>query len=572
VIALDPLARSSEETLRNLERAALRQTCHDFELIIRTATDLRPTELGGRLKRVPSALASSRAQALADGLGMARGRYALATYGSPAALLDDPAQIEKMLRLLRSNPALDALALAHAGDLPPFRLLGSGEVDAAQLGAVCWAATGPSAPPSSLELPGDSPLESLARWLTMTGTLQWRHLSRLDRHRLAPSPDTPRRTIGAPRRGRDRDAQIRAAAEADLPDIPQGVAERIRQPRVWTPPQARVLCRHLHHASGRYLFTNRAEPPPGCSLHYHLGSVRALPLAGTTSLLHRADRASEAFVFGEETDIDAPELLGFVEQAPLPLFDALQVARHRVTRQQVLIAGLDDPLAKLVEELDPIGYIEPYPIHPRNPPHVEVPYGVVGLVRVLDLRARRHRYAAGRIPNGQLAGELGSLLIEPVGECEPVWIDDEGRLLAESGPYVNGRPQLGTAVRWAGAPLTWRGFGTAGPRMRATARRAYDSARIITSTRRAAQHRECDVAGYLLRSASARTVPLYAATHPVTGDQLLSTDPAEPGALGYGHATLLGHLAAQAPVTGNLGLVRPGVPWATRFGLASLSQ
>jgi hypothetical protein len=73
--------------------------------------------------------------------------------------------------------------------------------------------------------------------------------------------------------------------------------------------------------------------------------------------------------------------------------------------------------------------------------------------------------------------------------------------------------------------------------------------------------------GYLLASPAKGTLPLYAAVHPVTGDQLLSTDPSEPSSLGYGEAVLLGHVVAQAPVTGKLGLVRLGVPWAVKFGL-----
>jgi hypothetical protein len=89
-------------------------------------------------------------------------------------------------------------------------------------------------------------------------------------------------------------------------------------------------------------------------------------------------------------------------------------------------------------------------------------------------------------------------------------------------------------ARWAGAPLTWRGLSAPGPRLRAVGRRTYDSLRIITSRRnRSPAARPATPAGYLLPSPGAGTLPLYGAVHPMTGDQLLSTNPAEPSSLGY---------------------------------------
>lgn len=567
LISLDPLAGESDDALGNLERTAARQTCQDFELILHTAAELRPTQLGARLRRISSAVAVSRAQALASGLHIARGRYALAFYGSPAAILADPAQLEKLLRVLRCNPLLDALAVAQAtSELTPSRLLGTDDISGAELAAVLWAVTGPGAPPHSLELPGARPLEALASWLNTNVGVQWRHAGRRDHHPFATMSEGGPARIGEPRYGRKRDARLRAECPPALPDLPRGVAERIRRPGVWMPPQARILCRHLHHPSGRYLITNSPASPPECSLHFYLGSVRGVPLPGTTSLL-LAPEGARGVTLGGKVDLDAPELLGFVEQAPLPLFDELLLARDRVTGQRVLVAGADDPLAASIEDRELVGYIEPYPIHPRRPPHEDVVYGLTGFVRVLDLRARRHRYAAGRIPDGRLAGELGALLTMPVGDCEPLWIGEDGRVLTAAGPHVNGRPPLGSAARWTGAPLTWHGLGTPGPRMRASLRRAYDSLRMI-AVKPTPPLRTGEPCGYLLRSPTARTVALYAATHAVTGDQLLSTNPAEADSLGYSNLTLLGHLVAQAPVTGTLGVAQLGVPWASRFGMA----
>lgn len=566
VIALDPVPEEAD-ALHNLVTAAARQTCPDFELVIQTADEVWPTALGPRLRRVSSRLAGCRAQVLALAVEIARGRYALAAYGSAAALLADPAVVEKMLRVLRANPRIDALAFAHSERrVPAFRLLDGEDVARAELGALCWATAGSTAPPASLELSSAQPLDTIARCLSADLTVQWRQLSRLDLRADSHHSSCPSVRIGARRHTRARDARARESA-ALLVDLPAGIASRLDRPGIWMPPQARVLCRHLHHGSGRYVFSNDRSSPAGCSLHYDLGCLRVLPLAGTTSLLAgRDDDAHPGFRLGEPTDIDAPELLGFVEQAPLPLLDALQLAHHLKTGQLVLVAGEEDPLWGVVEQPTTIGYIEPYPVHPRRPPHADVFYGLAGLLRSVDLGARRHRYGVARHPGGQPAGELGALLTAPTDGCEPLWVDDSGRVSTARVAPRNGRPPLRTAIRWTGAPLTWRGCGPVAPKLRATVRRAYDSTRTLGPTAALPSAQLSDPAGYLLRSSSRRTVPLYESIHPVTGDQLLATNEQEPRNLGYERIALLGHLIARAPVTGRLGGLRLSVPWASRFG------
>lgn len=569
VLALDAVAERADDALGRIVRAAAHQTCEDFELVIRTARDPGSSSLGGRVTRLPSALASSRAEALAQGLQSARGRYIVATYGSADALLADPALVEKTLRILAANGAVDALAFAHAqGALPEFCLLAGDDVQSAQLGAVGWEALGAGAPPASLELEGSVPLEALARWLSLNATLQWRHLPRRDRHRIASPDGGPTAALGELRHRRSPDARVRAEGQSLLPDLPPGVAARIRRSTGWTPPQSGLLRRYLHGATNRYVFITDGAPPPGCRLDYILGSVRRFPLPGTRSVAigHSTDVSS--FVVGGYDGRDAPGLLGFVEQAPLPLLDPLWIARDRTTGQQLLVAGEDDPLAAKVEHVSQIGYIEPHPVHPRRAPHVEVDYNLLGVIRSVDLRARCHRYGVGHPPAGQLEGELGSLLALPSGDCRPLWIDLRGHALTTAWPHHNGRPSLATTLRWSGAPLTWRGFSSAGPKLRATARRAYDAARILTSPAPSAA-RPSNPAGYLLSAATDRTIPLYAAAHPVTGDQLLSTDEAEAGRLGYEQCALLGHLVARGPVTGTLGVASRAAPWASRFGLAA---
>jgi hypothetical protein len=73
--------------------------------------------------------------------------------------------------------------------------------------------------------------------------------------------------------------------------------------------------------------------------------------------------------------------------------------------------------------------------------------------------------------------------------------------------------------------------------------------------------------GWLVSEGVPGTWPLYAAYHPVTGDQLLSTNRFEPIAMSFGEPHLLGHLWPAAPVTGTLDQQPVAVPWASRFGM-----
>ena len=298
-----------------------------------------------------------------------------------------------------------------------------------------------------------------------------------------------------------------------------------------------------------------------------IGFVREYPFPGTASLVMRPDE--QAFELGRPADLSHPLLMGFVEQQPLALFDVLLSGLDPATGQRVLIVGAEDPLANSVQDATIVGYVEPYPIRPRLAPPVDLRYGLAGLVRTVDLGARRHRYGVGHVPPGVAAGELGAVFAEPADDCDPLWIDNDGRVFVSKYALCNGRPSVRTALRWTGDPLTWRGFSHTGSKLRASARRAVDSARALAAEP-PGNGRPREPVGYLMRSSiDDRTLPLHAATHPVTGDQLLSTDPSEASRLGYGQLVLLGYLVAHAPVTGKLGPIRPPAPWAARFGMTT---
>ncbi|HEY2435964.1 MAG TPA: glycosyltransferase [Solirubrobacteraceae bacterium] len=578
VIALDPVSDFGEEAVPNLIAAAFRQTCSDFELIVATAEELAPTDLGPRVRRVPAALASSRARVLTHGLKMARGACVLATYGSPATLLADRAIIEKLLRVFQGDRTLGAIGLADAREEhSPLRLLKPNGVAHAALSAVCWRRTGDGTSLVCDAPPEDMPLEAVARLIGYQSRVQWRHLSRADVHardvscrRQEHQADRPLGKaavhLGEPRHARRRDARFRAAP-AMLPDCRPVVATMLGAPGPWLPPQTRVLCRHRHEPTGLFRYSNSPEPAADCTLSHVLGAVRALPLQGTTPISVDPDGT---LLIGEPAPFDDPALLGFVEQAPLPMFDGLAIGRDRQTGQPVLVGGPPDPLAGALAEPEPVGFIEPYPIQPQIAPHIEAFYGLAGLVRTADPAARRHRYGAGHVPPGTLAGELGALLRDPADDRDPLWIDEHGSVFAAEQSLSNGRPSLVSALQWAAAPLTWTNFSAPGPKLRASGRRAYESTRLLGSVS-VQRERPVEPAGYLLRSPASYTVPLYGALHPVTGDQLLSTRRSEATSLGYRDVVLLGHLIGSAPVTGRLGPIRAVASWTNRFGMLKVA-
>ena len=75
-----------------------------------------------------------------------------------------------------------------------------------------------------------------------------------------------------------------------------------------------------------------------------------------------------------------------------------------------------------------------------------------------------------------------------------------------------------------------------------------------------------DPAGWLFDTARPGLLALYASHHPVTGDQLLTRAAEDAVQMGYGDVQLLGFMAPQAPLTGNLESHAVGMPWARRSG------
>jgi hypothetical protein len=196
------------------------------------------------------------------------------------------------------------------------------------------------------------------------------------------------------------------------------------------------------------------------------------------------------------------------------------------------------------------------------PPLVDAdePFGPLGLVRGLDRRRRRHVYGVGEVPDAELLGEIGSLRAERDEDAVPAWVTADGRLATARHRPPGARPGRRRLFRWALAPLGWRGVDG---RVGILAQRLLSLPR---QGRPAAPEGEGEPAGYLHGSEGPWRLPLYSATHPVTGDQLLSTSRWEANDMGYTGVELLGFVDDRAPVTGLLGTRKPLIPWASRLG------
>jgi hypothetical protein len=315
--------------------------------------------------------------------------------------------------------------------------------------------------------------------------------------------------------------------------------------------------------------TDSYLPPPEFKLEFDLGSIRNSHLPGTRPLMIRE---GPTFSVGGE-DSPAPAgapVIGYVETAPLPLFEPLTLAIHPQTREQILVSGAFDRLAQAVEPLEHLGFIEPYPISPREQPDcLRLPPGVIGLVRAIDRAAGRHRYAAGSEPEGELVVELGALSPQPPAGwpgAVPLWITPDGRVRTDRYQPPTIRASTKAVARWAFAPIAWRDQGRPLARARAAVRRAGGVRNLRGRDKASATTAELQPAGWLLADEGPMRKPLYSAVHPVTGDQLLTRYEQEAGDLGYVGITQLGFVLTYPTVTESLDMQRTHIPWASRFG------
>ncbi len=579
VIAAEPVDFDSigGETLVT---ALADQSCRDFELIVECPAPPRDSDLV--VRRLPPGLVGSVVERIEEGLSISRGRYLLVAR-SPGELMSDATIVERLLRGFMSDPELRAAAFADLGDRAgrfPCALIerANAPMDAH---AVAWRRELHREIGETLELGEHREVETLAWAISdRVDQIQWRHfpaatLRRPDapeRHRSIALEPKPAPTVL--HRSERIDREVRMSAAPAVPTMGPNQVPRWGQPWGWRPPETLPLGRHVDEGGTWRPVTNSLEPPRGARLEFVLGAIQQFSPPGTRRLIRRDGRyltVERASPRNEEDDV-----LGYLEEAPLPLFDAIERAVFD-DGLETLVASTDrDPLRPLARELTLLGFIEALPNEPFElPPYTKTP-GRQVLVRLVDREHRRHTYDALDPPhslNGALVlgAELGRLQLHSDSTAVPVWLDAPGRISTDR--YSLTEPPLTpvSLLRYSAAPLNWRRFGQRSARLRASVRRSMEINRLLAArARRKVPDRESRrLLGYLQSEPGPGLIEIFAARHRVLPDQFLTHDPLEAANMGYVDVRSLGYIQADAPLTGALGSKRVAVQWASRFGLAT---
>lgn len=515
-----------------------RQTCRDFEVVAQAA-------LGERTRAVAST-AESPLGRLQDAMDEARGRWILLLPRSAAAVLSAPSFVEQLIHSFAANDEVAGLALAASpgASHATFGQLDDVERLAARPGAVAferplWG----RAPKISLGVE-DSPLADLVVGIRTIGPVQWRAAPVAGEGEpwLAYPPDgagsPDALDVNVPVPDDASEAAMRHMVAHQPPRLPEMTRERMRRwkpSEPWTPPQTQVLCRHRDPKSGLRMVSASRKPPPGYELEHVLGCTHLFAAPGMRRLVH----ANHSFELSEEQGA-LPEGhfgMGYVEQQPFVLLQPLELRRVPENGQEVLVAGVDDPLIHASEPVEHLGWIEACPILPRASEILHTgPWAVVSLRRRIDYRTWRHTYVAE--PHGEpVEGvELGSLRRYPGPGLVALRRRPDGRLASELVTPGRASRDPRKIGRWLGEPLSADSAGA--ERLRGAASRLWHLARHSRSRRLA--EGEGEILGYLPRQLMSGCSTLYSTIHPVIGDQLVTRSPEEAAAAGYVMDGILG--------------------------------
>lgn len=545
IVALQQPQSDSDEA-RALADSKGAQSCTDFELIARDE--------------------------LHEAISDARGSYLALTSGTGHPLLDDPAFCEKVLRrFVATDNEIDAIALIDAGEDGrfPFRALAADEgPEGAVPHSVIWRRTAELELPRGLLADPADPPASVAQLLSGAGLLvEWRHApgesgGAQSRSTWKPLPANPASA--------EDPHNLRPGSKPLLPGAGEYSVPRWKDTPTWVPALSTVAMRYREDHGERRLTTHNMAPT-GFTLEHHLGALRSTSFEGTARLVRIGDDYTTTAKGEWKALPDEGEELGYVELAGFPQMDVLALGVHRETGQRVLVTLTgEDPLLGQVEVIEILGHIEPFPARPRRTPDAVRPHGLVGLTRSADLQSRRHRYAIGAIAEGELLVELGGLAESGVQGKIGAWIVN-GYLVTEHHRPPSMRPPSLAVARWAAEPAAWRGLASPGARAKVSARRAAIAASRVARPTAPSTDTAGEPMGWLFDAGRAGRAPLFAAYHPVTGDQLLTRSPQDAAQLGYGAPELLGFMHSIAPITGDLHLRPLPIPWARRFGAVPLT-
>jgi glycosyltransferase involved in cell wall biosynthesis len=566
---VDFATEHGEQLLNRLEA----QSCGDFELIAECPT--LPSHSGVPIRRIPPGLCADQIDRTNEALRMARSDRVLLASSELIDLLAERPFVERLHRTFLANRQLEAIAFADGKEAGrfPYRLLEDRDISQ-PAHVLVWRLTAQRLLPSSVSISGGTIVERLAQHMGISGVaLQWRHArgpngvatdfrSGWLRLRCEADIDTHMQ------REREMVAQLHPA----LPTLPSHTVKRWSGAASWMPPATELLTRHHALDSQERIVLLGRESPPGFVLERDLGSLQRFAPPGTVRLVHRKDSGFQVVSCEQARSAEESEL-GHLEQAPLPMLQAVERAVLS-DGSDTLVAGDTDPLRAEANSLEFLGFIEAFPNLPTRPPDSRRgSHAVIGLLRCVDQKTRRHVYRIGSVAaEDELVGELGALHLIGQPDSVAVWLDEHEGIAVDDLIPSHQSPNALQMARWCLAPFKWRNFGHVHGRIRSVGRRLWDTTRLTIgasvgtmTARQQDGHRRC--VGYLHQTPRRGRRQLFAAIHPVNGDCLLTRDPLEAADMGYGAVTSVGYILDRAPATGTLAMRRVSVPWASRFGL-----
>ena len=509
-----------------------RQTCRDFELLARRG-------LGESVRGIGAGDESSGLW-LQRAIDAARGRWVLLLPRSAMAMLSAPSFVEQLICAFAVNGGTAAVVLSEAPEVTriAFAQLDDRERLAAKPAAIAFER------PLWGRVPGfrlgveESLLADLVVGLRIIGPVQWRVAPVAEggggpwRERAELSDKSASIDVNTPRPTNQAVAAMCHMVAHQAPRLPEMTRDRVRRwkdSEPWTPPQTRLLCRHLDQKTGFRTITPERTALSG---HHRfervLGCTHILAAPGTSRLVH----ANHSYELTDEqgTLPDGSFDMGYVEQQPLPLLEGLELRRIPETGQEILVAGPDDPLIHNSEQVAFLGWIEACPILPRATDVLYTgPWAVVSLRRRADQGSQRHRYTAVRVGHDGQGVELGSLHRHPGPGAVALRLRSDGRLASELCTPGRASRDPRKVGRWLVEPL--RVAEAEGSAAAGAAWRARHLARSFRGRRLA--NDEGEVLGYLRRQLMPGCSTLYSTIHPVTGDQLVTRSPEEASAAGY---------------------------------------
>jgi glycosyltransferase involved in cell wall biosynthesis len=551
------------------------QSCGDFELIAECPR--APAGAAPVVRRLPPGLCATDGGRFQEGLDVSRGRFLLLS-DSPDVLFADPTSVERLLRTLDADQDLDAVALADLGSDGGYRFHPIAEVRAGtDAHTVLWHRALHDRLSPDLSLQDGSVAGDLAELMNHSGArMQWRHLSggrgSHEPARQLTVVTLERSTSGGNQVANAEERRVRLDAGPVVPAAPAESVPRWGGLPTWMPPETLCLVRHRAIGGERRIITNDRRPPVGYQIEFDLGAIQHFAPPGTHRLVCRGGRFLTVPRGTERVSGD--DVLGYLEQVPLPLFVGVTRVLLPDGCQTLVLDSERDPLREAVGVGEFLGFVETFPNGPvRAPGASAVAYRT--LVRYLDPAARRHRYdaigSADELDRSiSLSAELGRLASRPRSDRVSLWIDAGGRLGTDEHTPFAATPSVIDALKWAGAPARWRGFGYRAARPRAVARRTLEAAQATVSQldRNASAAGDRRLLGYLHRESGPDRTELFAAAHPVISDQFVTLSALQATDLGYVQLRSLGFTESEAPLADATGEVL-AIPWASRFGLGA---